>query len=73
MRKVAGVGASWGERILLLRVRYFFLGGGGVRRGDFLGGQDTERIARFFLERKFYREGETEKVAGCDIEIFIRL
>ena len=69
MRKVAGVGASWGERILLLRVRYFFWGGG----GDFLAGQDTEGIARFFLERKFYREGETEKVAGCDIEIFIRL
>ena len=47
-----------GKRILLIRVRYFF------------GGQNMEGIARFFLERKFYREGETERVVGCDIEIF---
>ena len=47
-----------GKRILLIRVRYFF------------GGQNMEGIARFFLERKFYREDETERVAGCDIEIF---
>ena len=47
-----------GKRILLLRVRYFF------------GRQNMEGIARFFLERKFYREDETERVAGCDIEIF---
>ena len=36
----------------------------------FFGGQNTEGIARFFLERKFYRDGEIERVAGCDIEIF---